>query len=632
MNLEMSYLEIICLKSDLSVTVSALQQLGRVQIDDIREAKELSIRPMTVDPEILHTQDELNLLATQLNGIIDELGIEQTAPSISVTDDFIPDAKSGISELTPQLQELMNRKDDLQNELDSLPLHEATLRKLKPIIPSTASDPGNMSLGVLADKSHSELLGSIRRKILDLSNREAKVVTSDVDDATLAMLIVYPEHLYDEIEELLKQEDVTRLRIPPEFGEGPSDDALIAMSRRLSAIPKEIDAIDEEIALFAGKWQDKLIAWRAAVLDKYDAYNVLSHFGETDWTNVIIGWVPTQDVEKVRNALKERIGNAVLVNQLPVTHDMEKRAPTALKNPPLARPFETLINLLSIPRYGHIDPTSLMAFFLPIFFGMILGDVGYGVILLGLCLFMLRKFKDGDASNLIKILAFGSIWAIVFGFLYGEAFGTLGEHYGMHAIWFERASAEHVTSLFMMAISVGAIHLTLGLILGVYEAAREKSRGHLLERGGMLLALMGLFILVGVLADLLPTGLMTPAIGGLIVGIVLISSTYGIMGIILGPVEFLGLIGNMLSYLRIAAIGLASVYLAEVANDMAGLLGNVVIGAIVAILIHALNVALGAFSPTIHSMRLHFVEFFRKFYEGGGIAYEPFRSHAALRE
>jgi V/A-type H+-transporting ATPase subunit I len=632
MNLEMSYLEIICIKRDLQITVSTLQQLGRVQIDDIREAKVPSIRPMMVDPEILHTQDELNLLATQLDGILDELGVEQTVPSISITDDFIPDAKSGISELTPQLQELMNRKDDLQDELDSLPLHEATLRKLKPIIPSTASDPGNMSLGVLADKSHSELLGSIRRKILDLSNQQAKVVTSDVDDVTLAMLIVYPEHLYDEIEELLKQEDITRLRLPPEFGEGPSDDALIAMSRRLSAIPKEIDAIDQEIALLAGKWQDKLIAWRAAVLDKYDAYNVLSHFGETDLTNVILGWVPTQDVEKVRNALEERIGNAVLVNQLPVTHDMEKRAPTALKNPPPARPFETLINLLSIPRYGHIDPTGLMALFLPIFFGMMLGDAGYGVILLGLCLFMLRKFKDGDASNLIKILAFGSIWSIVFGILYGEVFGTLGEHFGMHAIWIERASAEHVTSLFMMTMSVGAIHITLGLILGVYEAAREKSRGHLLERGGMLLGLIGLFILVGVLADLLPQGLMTPAISGLIVGIVLISSNYGFMGVILGPVEFLGVIGNMLSYLRIAAIGLASVYLAEVANDMAGLLGNIIVGAIVAILIHALNIVLGAFSPTIHSMRLHFVEFFRKFYEGGGRAYEPFQSHAALKE
>ena len=99
----------------------------------------------------------------------------------------------------------------------------------------------------------------------------------------------------------------------------------------------------------------------------------------------------------------------------------------------------------------------------------------------------------------------------------------------------------------------------------------------------------------------------------------------GWLGIIMGPIEFIGLVGNILSYLRIAAIGLASVYLAKVANEMAGMIGNLVVGIILAILIHALNLVLGAFSPTIQSLRLHYVEFFQKFYQGGGRQYEPFQ-------
>ena len=119
---------------------------------------------------------------------------------------------------------------------------------------------------------------------------------------------------------------------------------------------------------------------------------------------------------------------------------------------------------------------------------------------------------------------------------------------------------------------------------------------------------------------------MTPAIVGMIIGIVLLGASLGWLGILMGPIEFISLIGNILSYLRIAAIGLASVYLAKVANDMAGMVGNLIVGVIVAVLIHALNLVMGAFSPTIHSLRLHYVEFFRKFYESGGRPYQPFRS------
>jgi V/A-type H+-transporting ATPase subunit I len=194
----------------------------------------------------------------------------------------------------------------------------------------------------------------------------------------------------------------------------------------------------------------------------------------------------------------------------------------------------------------------------------------------------------------------------------------------MHALWLERAHSDQVLSLLLFSIAVGAVHITLGLMLGVWEAARERSRHHLLERGGMLVGLVGLFVMVAVLVKWLPNGFMTPGVAVLLVGIVLLSASLGWVGILLGPIEFVGLIGNILSYLRIAAVGLASVYVARLANDLAGSVGSVLIGVIVALLIHALNLALGAFSPTIHSLRLHYVEFFRKFYEGGGRPFEPF--------
>jgi V/A-type H+-transporting ATPase subunit I len=139
-------------------------------------------------------------------------------------------------------------------------------------------------------------------------------------------------------------------------------------------------------------------------------------------------------------------------------------------------------------------------------------------------------------------------------------------------------------------------------------------------------------LMVAVAVKWLPSGFMTPGAAVMIVGIVLLGASLGWLGVLMGPIEFIGLIGNILSYLRIAAIGLASVYLARVANELAGSFGIVIVGIIIALLIHALNLALGAFSPTIHSLRLHYVEFFRKFYEGGGRPFEPFGNQAAQRD
>jgi V/A-type H+-transporting ATPase subunit I len=626
MNVEMLPIEIVALKTNLQTAIQVLRQLGCVHIDEITESMGISARPLTLDRETLSHQEELSYLVARIEGLLDALSVheaERFTPSIK---GFVAEAHSSVETLTPKVHSLTDRYEKLQAELASLPRYEATLRKLLPISPPSAREPGKVTIGILVSRAHVGILDSVGKRVLDLTGGRAEVVASDVDTSTRAMLLVFPEEFTVEVEALLGREDVSRLRLPAELGEGPPDVVLAVLHRRLVDIPIEIQSINRELSALASLWGSKLIAWRDTLRDQMEANSVLSRFGETDMTFVLVGWVPTVDFDRMTKALTEMLDGTILVRQLPISPEIKQQAPVALQNPRPAKPFESLVNLLALPRYGHIDPTRLMALFFPIFYGMILGDVGYGLVLLALGLLLLRKFDRGIARDVVIVLVMGSAWSIIFGILYGEAFGTLGEHLGMHALWFDRASADHVAGLLIMTLAVGAVHITLGLILGVWEAFKDRSRSHLLERGGMLLGLISLFLLVGVLAEVLPAELKTPAWVGMIIGVVLLGASLGWLGIIMGPIEFIGLIGNVLSYLRIAAIGLASVYLAKVANDVAGMVGNIFVGIIIALLIHALNLVLGAFSPTIHSLRLHYVEFFRKFYEGGGRPYKPFRS------
>lgn len=627
MSVEMLPLEIVGMKTDLQTVIHTLRGLGCLHIDEVSDSPQVSARQLTLERDALNRQEELTLLLARTEGLLKILEVRIVHQAASLNEETLAEIHSGLDPLASKVQALTARREELQSKLALLPRYEATLRKLLPIIPPAAHEPGNVSVGVLVSRVHVDVLDSIAKRVLDLTAGRAEVVASDVDASTRGMFIVFPSDYTDEVEALLGREDVTRLRLPAGLSEGPPDVALQALHRQLIEIPKEIQAISQEMAGLAAEWGDKLNGWRHALHDELEANSVLARFGETDMTFVIASWAPANDLEKVETALQQAVGEQILVRRIPLTPQLRERAPIQLQNPKPAQPFESLVSLLALPRYGHIDPTRLMALFLPIFFGMILGDVGYGALLLIISMVLRRKFRSGVMHDVLTVLALGSGWAIVFGFLFGEMFGTLGEHLGMHALWFERASPDQVAGLLVMTLAIGAVHITLGLILGVWESLRDRNRNHLLERGGMLIGLIALFLIVGILAEQLPKSLMTPGIALLMIGIVLLSIPLGWLGILMGPIEFIGLIGNILSYLRIAAIGLASVYLAEVANQMAGVVGNIVVGAILTILIHALNLVLGAFSPTIHSLRLHYVEFFRKFYEGGGRPYQPYRRH-----
>ncbi|HEX6384992.1 MAG TPA: V-type ATPase 116kDa subunit family protein [Anaerolineae bacterium] len=630
MKREMAHVQIVGLKSQLEPAIQTLHQLGCVQVEDVAEVDSVSARPLELLTDVVGRREKLSHLVARLEGILAALGSpgQETALSaLPPTTTCIDEAEAGLAEVGPQVQALVSRQEALEAEQASLPRYVTTLRKLLPVVPPSAQKPENATVSVLVGRSHRWVLDTLNEEVVKLTAGKAETAVGSLDEATLAMMIVVPRAFLADVERLLGREDISRLRLPQSVDDQPLDRALQTLSRRLATIPQELTHIQTELDTLAATWQPQLQRWLACLRDRLDEISILSNLGETEQTFVIVGWLAAVDVPTVEQALAEAIGEPVIVERLPLNQADQTRMPVVLVNPALARPFESLVRLYRWPRFWDADPTLLVAFFMPMFFGMILGDIGYGAVLLLLCLVALRRFREpGIKRDIVRILAFGALWAILFGFLYGELFGSVGEAVGLHPILFDRANATAMTSLLAFALVVGVVHVTLGVLIGVWVAAREGNRHLLLERGGTLVGLAGLFLLVSALAEWLPLAFKTPGTLVMLIGVMLLSASHGWVGVLLGPIEFVGVLGNILSYLRIAAVGLASVYVARLANELAGVIGVVVVGLIVALLIHALNLVLGVFSPSIHSLRLQYVEFFRKFYEGGGGPFVPFRS------
>lgn len=630
MKLKMARLQIVGLKHELLAVLHTLHRLGCVQLDDLATDPPPGIRPITLTPAHIQQREQLAFLLTRLDSVLHALEQRNNAaPPISANN--LAETAAGFDAVAGRVQALVNQRDALLAEQQALPRYETTLRQLAPLVPAAARDPANLTHVVLVSRAHRWLLDQIAADIR-AATEQAILVEENIGQDMRAMLIVAPRQTADALARAVGREEIARLQLPPSLAGQPPDTAMANLRQRLNAIPGQITAVDQALGEISAESGPSLRLWRLVLQDELDRLNAVANLGETNYTFILRGWLPERDVSAVIDSLQAQHGPLVHCQLLALTRDDLQQVPVALNNPAPVRPFERLVRLLAHPRYTGLDPSGLLALFMPLFFGMILGDIGYGLIILLSCILLLRRYRaPGAAHDILQVILFGSVWGIIFGILYGEAFGTLGAQWGLHAVWLERASAEQVPALLLFSLAVGAAHITLGLILGVWEAWRARHRKHGLERGGMLLGLMGLFLLVAVLADLLPQVVMTPAIAVMTLGIVMLSAAGGWLGILLGPIEFIGLLGNILSYLRIAAVGLASVYVALIANRLAGSLGSVIVGVIVAVLIHALNIALGAFSPTIHSLRLHYVEFFRKFYEGGAEPFRPFRAQADQR-
>jgi V/A-type H+-transporting ATPase subunit I len=463
------------------------------------------------------------------------------------------------------------------------------------------------------------IVGRLREGLAQAIGNEFVLETAPLSTGELAAVLLVPPTDATRVERLLAQAGVHELPMPEGSGGKTLGQLGPTLTSRLDALDADLTTLDRERQAMSQAVGPGLAGARAAAEDRLLGLAAKGKAAATPRSFVVEGWIPESGFARLTQTLTARFGGRVVVESVAREEWRGESAPVVLHNPRLFRPFEMITRMVPLPAYGTIDPTPFVAVFFPMFFGLILGDIGYGLLLGVLALWLRHGGATGSSRRAVaEVLGAGAAFAVAFGIAFGEFFGNLGARwFGLHPLLLDREKS--LLSFLALAIAIGAVHITLGLTLGVINASRGHPR--LAVGRGVSIAMLLLIVLVLLAAfKVLPQGFLTPAVVGLLVLFPVLILVEGIIA----PIEFLSTLSNILSYARIMALGTASVMMAVVANELAGSVGSVLVGVLFALLFHLVNFALGIFAPTIHALRLHYVEFFGKFHSPGGQVYRPF--------
>jgi V/A-type H+-transporting ATPase subunit I len=407
---------------------------------------------------------------------------------------------------------------------------------------------------------------------------------------------------------------------------------------------------------------EQLILFREALSAEAERLAVLAKASEAEYVTLIEGWIPEASAEDAISQIKEKVGYVFIDTRKP---DRGDEPPTKMRNPAALKPFEVVVNLFGRPRYGEWDPTPITAYFFAFFFGLMLGDVVYAILIMLFAYRGLRLFVDNPESEGFKLfqrtLYISSTVGLIVGLLGGNYLGNFYTFFGIESLALSKAienlMTEDAVLFILLAIAIGLIHVNIAHVMALIIGIKEKQRGVALSKAGLfLLQIAGIPLIMHNLFDVdipLLTEQTYPILLYLMIlaVVLIVASSIVQRGAFLGGISWLfditGLLGDVMSYCRLAGVGLATFYLAFSFNLMAGIMSGmvpagpggllrIIVGGAMFVLIllagHAINFVLGGIGCFVHSLRLCFVEFLLKFYTGGGKEYSPFRlkTRAAL--
>lgn len=552
-----------------------------------------------------------------------------------------------------RLKDLLNRRAEIEGYISSIlrlnyRLHmtdekinkmSSDLASLKPWIvydvPLDISETKftNIELGVVPSTVN---LDNIKEKFSELElPSDISVVNSDRELIYLAVVMM--KEGTDNVLGILKQYGFTQL--PFQGFEGRVSDNIEKITKQIDEQKDVRRELEDEVAGY-GKMQQDIEFLSDYLTIERDRERIKSKMRVTKRTFNFEGWVPSHLKDGVERIL-DRYGCHYEYRE-PLEGE---EVPVMIENSAAVTPFEAVTQMYSMPDYKGFDPTKWFAIFYAMFFGIMLSDAGYGLVITIATFVVLKKFElEGMTKKMVKMFMYCGIATVFWGAMFGGWFGDLipvvadvlfGKKVEIKPIWFN--PIDDPTRLLIWSLGFGVVHIFLGMAINAYMLIK---RGHFwdavfdvfswyvliigaimygaLGNSNPMLGKIGLYMaVIGAAVLLLTGGRKNKGFGKVTGGL---GALYGITGYV----------SDILSYSRLLALGLATGVIASVVNTMGSLGGRGIVSFIVLIVVgivgHSFNMAINILGAFVHSSRLQYIEFFGKFYEDGGEEFDPFRN------
>ncbi|KAF5414829.1 MAG: V-type ATP synthase subunit I [Euryarchaeota archaeon] len=629
---QMSRVLLVGHKDVLEQTIEVLHSLHGLHIEEYEDDGYFNIGKPLPGAE----QDSKDLL--KLRSISSFLGIGDPYHRPVDAKQLSSRLKEKLEALDSTVSEKLSRKSDIEANLKDV---ETKTHDITPFSGIT------IDFDLCSGYDSLQVFSGVIKKGADIET-DLKNITSEYQlfvGNTGVILLFVPVRYGADVSHLLGECEFAEVKIPEISG--VPDMLLSELKSRHDSLTADLGLLSVEIDSIKSQEEEFILSSEELLAIETQKKEAPLFFAASEHAFVIDGWIPDDEFTLMKSRVSEATGDRVHIALREEAADEvvadDTNIPIEYDNPKIVKPFEAVMNLYARPKYHEIDPTTFVFIAFPLFYGMILGDIGYALILLGISLYGRSKLHGEGWNSLFTVLIYCNISTLFFGILYGEFLGFplagLHGHPGLIPGWDTVAimpglgdeiitypihRTHVVLTLLVVTLIVGAIHINSGLIAGFYNVLkRHGMKAAILEKiGWMVLQLGGILLLAG-MAGAIPSIIPGAAVFVIAVGM-LIAGEGGT-----AVIEIPSILSNILSYSRLLAVGLSSIGIASAVNIMSGMMFEsgglfVVVAVIIFILGHTINTALSVIAPGLHALRLQYVEFFTKFYDGGGRVYNPF--------